>query len=828
MSNYSDYQKKGKSQGDSRYNKRPQGESYNNRDSRTSDKKYPDSSNSYKGYNSGSYNDSYQSKGGRTYNQNSFKPRPHYPRNTYEEQHDVSQYRRKVTRYTKNDLLEAFEDSATIPNLRDLIGANEALFTDYRQDPVNDEEFKLDPNDAFAPPRINEAIPKKEEIVSDNKFQLYDLGNQGFDPIADLKKQRQIKKEIEGDQEEEEDDFGGYQGRNDYEEEQFAEGDRDNFSDIDAKFEQKLRSNQYHITEDVFDELLGGQKKVFDIGELENDQRPDWEDEKVSTTIVEKDKDFFNQNPQFDKRFLPNTGGFQQNSKQKAVEEHKQEPVNIQTQLQIFQQQIQKQQQQEQSTQKQVQQQPTQQKAQPLLLQQQLMQQLQVNQQPQPQVSLQQQLIQQLNVNQQPQPQPQIQPQQTKKVESSNGVDFSKLTFESDLRYDDHFNTRQDDDIISAAFSQFSNQGYSDSYESDISSFVKSLSVGVPTTFRTTSFLSKANSEVKPEPKPIIPEFTQNTQLTQVKKEVPKDANHNVLGGPKKRPMPMYPSFVFRYYSADYDQPNWWYIDSEEKKLGPFSGKHMDQYYADGTYPLDLKVTIGENNQYKTIKEIADFIVAKTINGDGPPPEKKAKPQNEMISKLVEQLGNKDLPSSGDHPPLKAKTLDEIEVPVNYEKWAPPMIKTEKKKDEKGHHNKNYNNKNYHNNHNNNNNEQGHNNNYKKNYQNQNNRQNNQNYNQNYQNQGNYEQNYNNYNRNNAQRMGGNMANNLNNQNNQPLIATNNLNIANPNDQAQQLKGLLGMIKPEIKTQQTQIHVNQVPKIDNADFPSLGETYMNK
>ncbi len=75
-----------------------------------------------------------------------------------------------------------------------------------------------------------------------------------------MRKQRQIKKEAEGDQDEDEGTFDPYQGRNDYDEEEFGGGDGDNFSDIDAKFEQKLRSNQYQVTEDVFDELLGGTK----------------------------------------------------------------------------------------------------------------------------------------------------------------------------------------------------------------------------------------------------------------------------------------------------------------------------------------------------------------------------------------------------------------------------------------------------------------------------------------------------------------------------------------------------------------------------------------
>lgn len=184
MSNYQEYQKKGRDQGGSRYPNRPQGDPYSKRETRNPDRKYSDNQNSYKGYNTGSYNDNYQSKGPRNYNQAPYKAKPHYPRNTYEEKHDVSQYRRKVIRYQKNELLSAFEDRSQMPYLNEFVTNHEAIFIFNGQDPVNDEEFHLDPNEAFAPPRSIEPNPKKEEIVSDNKFQLYDIGSQNYDPIA--------------------------------------------------------------------------------------------------------------------------------------------------------------------------------------------------------------------------------------------------------------------------------------------------------------------------------------------------------------------------------------------------------------------------------------------------------------------------------------------------------------------------------------------------------------------------------------------------------------------------------------------------------------------
>lgn len=49
----------------------------------------------------------------------------------------------------------------------------------------------------------------------------------------------------------------------------------------------------------------------------------------------------------------------------------------------------------------------------------------------------------------------------------------------------------------------------------------------------------------------------------------------------------------------------------------------MDDWYSHGHFPIELKVTRGSENEYKTIKELAEFIVTKIINGDGPPPDKR-------------------------------------------------------------------------------------------------------------------------------------------------------------------------------------------------------------
>mmetsp|Transcript_23848 Transcript_23848/g.20821 ORF Transcript_23848/g.20821 Transcript_23848/m.20821 type:complete len:106 (+) Transcript_23848:2038-2355(+) len=93
----------------------------------------------------------------------------------------------------------------------------------------------------------------------------------------------------------------------------------------------------------------------------------------------------------------------------------------------------------------------------------------------------------------------------------------------------------------------------------------------------------------------------------------------------------------------------------------------MDEWYSGGHFPIELKVTLGTGNEYKTIKELAELIVTQTINGDGPPPDKRQPPKPSPVQELIQ--GNPDLvkQTSGEQDLHgdKAKTLDEVETGVS-------------------------------------------------------------------------------------------------------------------------------------------------------------------
>jgi len=72
------------------------------------------------------------------------------------------------------------------------------------------------------------------------------------------------------------------------------------------------------------------------------------------------------------------------------------------------------------------------------------------------------------------------------------------------------------------------------------------------------------------------------------------------------------PDFIFKYFSPDYDAKVWSYVDLEQKTQGPYSGRTMDEWYSKGYLPLELHVTIGKSNGYRTLKELAEVIINHT------------------------------------------------------------------------------------------------------------------------------------------------------------------------------------------------------------------------
>jgi len=127
-------------------------------------------------------------------------------------------------------------------------------------------------------------------------------------------------------------------------------------------------------------------------------------------------------------------------------------------------------------------------------------------------------------------------------------------------------------------------------------------------------------------------------QLPQYKRDPQREMMGAGPGGPspggqqgyprQEKINPSYPSFIFKYFSPNYEDKLWYYIDLQKRVQGPFTGKTMDEWYSNGHLPLTLNVTIGRNSGYKSIKDLADLIVSRTIQGDEY--EKKQNLQNQQ------------------------------------------------------------------------------------------------------------------------------------------------------------------------------------------------------
>lgn len=706
-----------------------------------------------------------------------------------------------------------------MPDLEKYLNLFNECFLGEKLKPVALETVQelLDPDDFRVPKNARpEPVEKKPA-----ERELLEIGQQVYDPIQALKAQLKSQggkddKTPKDDDSESDGGFGEDLNDKDYVPKKRIpradprlkkhEDEEDHYSDIDDMVEDEIKNKKFEAEIDYFDELLGEtvQKKA-DFTDLDNNERPDWEGDAFNASPSKLNSQDLLEMLKKDKNQLFGT---------KVIEKKKEE-----------------------------------------------------SKAPEPQKTFQQPTINTNSGN--------FGGGGFSGGGYSGGVDFAKLMFETNQQTQQQqsnyfFNQDDDDEKWGTAFSMFSAKPKNfkhgeQSLDSALKNFVSGLGLGPSTS--PVKITNQQPTIIRPstlQPQNTIQQnvnqqtnqqqsgysmmggiqqnqlqTTQDQLMNIIQPPLRKEASKeipNLVQGPKKRPNPMYPSFIFRYYSGEYDAPMWFYMD-KEKKWGPYSGKSMDQWYADGYLPLELKVTVGEENQFRTIREIADYIVTRTINGDGPPPEKK-KPQNEALNKLMETMDKNDIKnlSSNFVAPMKAKTVDEIEPMVNYERWAEPAEKP--KKEDKPH------------------NKDG------KNYKNYNNRGN---YNNRYNNQGQFQQ-HRNYNQ-------GNRFNNQGNFNkqNQIVITKPNQqtteggeiqtqlsqtpleNITNISglDDVNQIKALLGMVKPssqtegELQPQQQQIQQNQqqhhhhhhqhqshnqqvaTPKIDISDFPSLSDTYKN-
>lgn len=79
----------------------------------------------------------------------------------------------------------------------------------------------------------------------------------------------------------------------------------------------------------------------------------------------------------------------------------------------------------------------------------------------------------------------------------------------------------------------------------------------------------------------------------------------------KKQTQP--PPAIFKFFSADQDEKIWYYLDLQNKLQGAFSAKMMDEWYSNGHLPMELKVTLGRNNEFRTLRDLADTLIQNQI-----------------------------------------------------------------------------------------------------------------------------------------------------------------------------------------------------------------------
>lgn len=90
------------------------------------------------------------------------------------------------------------------------------------------------------------------------------------------------------------------------------------------------------------------------------------------------------------------------------------------------------------------------------------------------------------------------------------------------------------------------------------------------------------------------------------------------------------PNIVFKYFSPNYEERIWSYIDLEGKLQGPFSGKSMDEWFSKGYLPADLSVTVGKTNGFKSLKDLIEIIATHNAQAQAESPSAKTQTPPKM------------------------------------------------------------------------------------------------------------------------------------------------------------------------------------------------------
>ena len=216
----------------------------------------------------------------------------------------------------------------------------------------------------------------------------------------------------------------------------------------------------------------------------------------------------------------------------------------------------------------------------------------------------------------------------------SQGVDFSRLSLESETPEGYHPSLEQYYATVNLFNQQkFENPNVNPNLNPNFQNYLTSQQLNTMKTQNLSpqqqqAFYAQMMKAYQQQQQGLQGNFM-SYQLPQFKREAPKQ---------QPRINPTLPSFLFRYFCQDYDEKIWYYIDLQQKIQGPFSGKMMDEWYQNGHLPLDLNVTMGKNNGFRTLKELAEIVINGVLSGPTQESPKVSNPQLQAQMAMQQQM----------------------------------------------------------------------------------------------------------------------------------------------------------------------------------------------
>lgn len=187
--NYPDYQKRPKKGPNYKSSKKPNRDYPQYYENKNADKNQREYYDSYKGSNQGSYREEYYQKGSRYDNAPQYRGKPQYKQRRGGNDQGPNYYKKKVTKLSKIDIMECYPRAQILKEIDELLENYPEAFSKSKITPENENVFQLDPDDSFVPRPSNyrggpnNPPEEKDKEAASKGLELYDLGQERFDPI---------------------------------------------------------------------------------------------------------------------------------------------------------------------------------------------------------------------------------------------------------------------------------------------------------------------------------------------------------------------------------------------------------------------------------------------------------------------------------------------------------------------------------------------------------------------------------------------------------------------------------------------------------------------